>query len=262
MNAETVAQQAAASAGVQIRLVEDVDGIARVAGFFAQVWRTSEEPLPAETLRSLVHAGGSIIGAYADGRLAGAAVAVFEPPRERAVYSLLAGTSSSDRGVGFALKQAQRVWALREGAQVMSWTFDPLVGRNARFNMAKLGAVGTEYLVDFYGPMNDGLNAGDESDRVTARWDLSAAAPALEHDREGALSDLTAPDGKPLTAHRDDLLFCRVPADIVELRGRDPEAAIAWRKAVRDVFIGAFDRGYRVVGMSRDGWYTLRGADS
>ncbi|MFD8495326.1 hypothetical protein [Amycolatopsis sp. NPDC059657] len=262
MNAETVAQQAAVAAGVRVRLVEDVDGIARVAGFFAEVWRTPDEPLPAETLRSLVHAGGSVIAAYADDRLAGAAVAVFEPPRERAVYSLLAGASSSDRGVGFALKQAQRVWALREGALFMSWTFDPLVGRNARFNMAKLGAVGIEYLVDFYGPMNDGLNAGDESDRLTARWDLSAAAPALDHDRAGASFDLTAPDGKPLTAYRDDLLFCRVPPDIVELRGRDPETAFAWRNAVRGVFTGAFDRGYRVVGMSRDGWYTLRGAGS
>ncbi|WP_370942484.1 hypothetical protein AB5J62_25630 [Amycolatopsis sp. cg5] len=262
MNAETVAQQAAVSAGVRVRLVDDVAEIARVAAFFAEVWRTPDEPLPAETLHSLQHAGGSIIAAYAGDRLAGAAVAVFEPPRERAVYSLLAGTSSSDRGVGFALKQAQRVWALREGARSMSWTFDPLVGRNARFNMAKLGAVGTEYLIDFYGPMNDGLNAGDESDRVTARWELSAAAPALDHELAGAVFDLTAPDGKPLTAYRDDLLFCRVPADIVELRGRDPEAALAWRKAVRGVLTGAFDRGCRVIGMSRDGWYTLRGADS
>ena len=48
----------------------------------------------------------------------------------------------------------------------MRWTYDPLVSRNARFNLVKLGAVGTEYAVDFYGPMRDGVNDG-ESDRLT-----------------------------------------------------------------------------------------------
>jgi predicted GNAT superfamily acetyltransferase len=140
----------------------------------------------------------------------------------------------------------------------MRWTFDPLVGRNARFNLVKLGAVGTDYLVDFYGPMADGVNAGDESDRLTVTWDLTAPVRPYEPgDREGAPVTRRAPDGGPL-AHRDgDRVWCRVPDDIVALRAADPALALRWRHAVREVFTEAFAGGLTATGMSRDGWYTL-----
>jgi len=142
----------------------------------------------------------------------------------------------------------------------MRWTFDPLVGRNARFNLAKLGATGTEYLVDFYGPMADGVNGGDESDRVTVTWELAAPAPSYETaDRDTAPGTHTAPDGATLA--RRDLaghhIWCRVPDDIVRLRAADPELALRWRYAVREVFTEAFAQGFTATGMSRDGWYTL-----
>jgi predicted GNAT superfamily acetyltransferase len=150
----------------------------------------------------------------------------------------------------------------------MRWTFDPLVGRNARFNLVKLGATGTEYLVDFYGPMTDGVNDGDESDRLTVTWDLTAATPASASaplprpsygtpDPAGAPVTHTAPDGSPLARRSDTHVFCRVPDDIVALRAADPSLALRWRYAVRDVFVQAFVEGFRATGMSRDGWYTL-----
>jgi len=158
------------------------------------------------------------------------------------------------------VKQAQRAWALERGARTMRWTFDPLAGRNARFNLAKLGAAGTEYLVDFYGPMADGVNDGDESDRLTVTWELAAPSPPYETpDREAAPATHRAPDGATL-ARRDlaDLhVWCRVPEDVVKLRAADPVLALRWRRAVREVFTEAFGQGFRATGMSRDGWYTL-----
>lgn len=74
--------------------------------------------------------------AYDGTRLAGAAVAVFGQPGRQDTYSLVA---AADRGLGYAVKQAQRGWAMERGARTMRWTFDPLVGRNARFNLVKLG---------------------------------------------------------------------------------------------------------------------------
>jgi predicted GNAT superfamily acetyltransferase len=141
----------------------------------------------------------------------------------------------------------------------MSWTFDPLVGRNARFNLVKLGAVGAEYLVDFYGPMDDGINAGDESDRLTARWDLLGAGPAAARDAAPGEATVThrGPDGLPLASRAVDVIWCRVPADVLELRRTDPAAALAWRHAVREVFTGAFAQGYVATGMTREGWYRL-----
>ncbi|MFD7503074.1 chorismate synthase [Streptomyces sp. NPDC059850] len=265
MDAGALASAAAHTAGVGVRTVDDVAGIQAVADFLADVWQLphTNPPYPSEVLHSLVHAGGAVHAAYGTGeRLAGAAVAVFGPPADRSAYSFVAAATASDRGVGFAIKQAQRAWALERGARTMRWTFDPLVGRNARFNLVKLGAVGSEYLVDLYGPMNDGVNDGDESDRLTAAWDLdpgTAHTPEAGDDeaRARATAVRPAPDGGPLAVRDDRRLWCRVPEDIVALRAADPALALRWRHAVREVFTDAYAEGLRATSMSRDGWYLL-----
>ncbi|WP_372344275.1 chorismate synthase [Streptomyces sp. KL116D] len=246
--------------GVTVRTLHEVPRIAAVADFFSDVWQTprATPPYPAEVLHSLVHAGGAVHAAYtAAGDLCGAAVAVFGEPAARDVYSFVAAARTSDRGVGVAVKQAQREWALARGARTMRWTFDPLVARNARFNLVKLGAAGTEYLVDFYGPMADGLNEGDESDRLTVTWDLAAPRPPQEPPAPTGTVLATAPDGDPLARTDGATVWCRVPDDIVKLRAADPALALRWRRAVRDVFTAAFAEGRTATGLSRAGWYTL-----
>ncbi|WP_030321091.1 chorismate synthase [Streptomyces sp. NRRL B-3229] len=265
---------------VSIRTVQEVAGLDAVSAYFGEVWRTppTAPPYPAEVLRSLVHTGGAVHAAHEGDRLTGAAVAVFGAPAAKEAYSLIA---AAEPGRGQLVKQAQRAWALGLGARTMRWTFDPLVARNARFNLVKLGATGTEYVVDFYGPMTDGVNGGDESDRLTVTWDLTArgtpydggARPYGGGDRDRDSSDRDfdsgerdaapathrGPDGASL-ARRDlaDLrIWCRVPDDVVKLRAADPELALRWRRAVREVFTEAFAQGFRATGMSRDGWYTL-----
>ncbi|MEU6093276.1 chorismate synthase [Streptomyces sp. NPDC047079] len=294
--AARLAEESARAGGVHLRTVEAVAPLAAVADYFSDVWRTprSSPPLPAEVLHSLVHAGGAVHAAYTvdEGRLAGACAAVFGPPAEAEAYSLVA---AADRGLGHAVKQAQRAWLLGRGARTLRWTFDPLVARNARFNLVKLGATGTEYLVDFYGPMADGVNDGDESDRLAVTWDLVAprgpssapvtpagpddgpvtpagpddrpATPAGPDDRpvtpagpdDRPVAVTTAPDGGPLVCRSldDRFVWCRVPEDVVALRAADPVLALRWRHAVREVFTKAFAEGFAATGMSRDGWYTL-----
>lgn len=260
------ADAAARTAGVTVRTVHDVGRIRAVAHFFADVWQTprATPPYPSEVLHSLVHAGGAVHAAYRPGpsgeRLAGAAVAVFGPPAERDVYSFVAAADESGRGVGFAVKQAQRRWALERGATTMRWTFDPLVSRNARFNLVRLGAVGSEYLVDFYGSMSDGVNNGDESDRLTVEWNLVTGSTRKDDPAEGRSAAgvvCRAPDGGPLALRAADRLWCRVPEDIVALRAADPALALDWRHAVREIFTEAYAEGLRATAMSRDGWYLL-----
>jgi predicted GNAT superfamily acetyltransferase len=245
-----------------VRTVDDVRSVTAVADYLSDVWRTprAAPPYPAEVLHSLVHAGGAVHAAYDGGaRLVGAAVAVFGEPARREAYSLV---TAAEPGSGEAVKQAQRDWALERGAHTMRWTFDPLVGRNARFNLAKLGAVAAEYLVDFYGPMADGVNGGDESDRLAVTWDLvTPCRPPrpVAAGRRAAPVTHTAPDGGPLARRSPDggRLWCRVPADVVALRAADPALAGRWRRAVREVFTDAFARGFAATGMDRDGWYEL-----
>lgn len=107
--------------------------------------------------------------------------------------------------------------------------------------------------------MADGVNDGDESDRLTVTWDLTAPrTPRETGDRDAAPVTHLAPDDAFL-ARRDTSdrhIWCRVPDDIVKLRAADPTLALRWRHAVRAVFTEAFAEGYVATGMSRDGWYT------
>ncbi|MGC1206326.1 MAG: hypothetical protein WA880_00055, partial [Ornithinimicrobium sp.] len=232
-------------------------------------------------LRSIVHAGGCVTGAYAeDGALVGAAALTPSVPSV-ASYSFIAAarSGSSDTGIGYAIKTYQRSWALTNGFTTMSWTFDPLVSRNARFNLVKLGAVAEVYEVAFYGQPTDEISGCDEADRLVARWALDservlAAAEvvingfvgtpqtdsAVEAARHPPLQSVSAelgPDGSPMLARLDVERWCRVPRDIVALRRSDPDQASAWRMAVRAVFTEAFREGLHATSMSRDGWYRL-----
>jgi predicted GNAT superfamily acetyltransferase len=70
-----------------------------------------------------------------------------------------------DQNIGHRLKLAQRQHALAQGIDLITWTFDPLESRNARFNFHKLGAICNRYFRHLYGEMRDDLNAGLPSDR-------------------------------------------------------------------------------------------------
>ncbi|MER5177100.1 chorismate synthase [Streptomyces sp. NPDC002896] len=258
------AEAAAGAAGVRIETVESPERLLAVSGLFAEVWGTDpgHEPFAGDVLRSLAHAGGAVHAAFGPAGLLGASAAVFGPPRKGDLYSLIAGATRISQGVGYALKLAQRAWALEQGARTITWTFDPLVRRNAWFNLVKLGAVAGEYTVDFYGPMDDGFNAGDETDRLTAVWQLdtvgSAEAPTAARPEP---DPLPGPDGQPFTARDGRSLWCRIPEDITAIRRQRPEIALAWRTAVRDVLADALADGYTATSMTRDGWYHLTRSD-
>ncbi|MCG3751753.1 hypothetical protein [Amycolatopsis sp. Poz14] len=260
--AVSTALRAANRAGVRIRLADDVRTLEAVSRFLAQVWQTPEShaPFGADALRAVVHAGGAVHYAADDDGIVAASGLIFCPPVTRAVYSLIAAARASDRGVGFALKQAQRVWALDQGAETMVWTFDPLVSRNAHFNLAKLGARGTEYTVDFYGQIEDGVNGADETDRFTAVWPLRDPNPAQLPGPDLTTVDVDsrrAPDGEPFLARDGSGYWCRVPSDIVGLRRLNARLGAEWRYAIRDALVPLFADGYTATGFSRSGWYRL-----
>lgn len=79
------------------------------------------------------------------GVLVGGSVGFFGAPLGVDLHSHMAGVSAVGRGrnVGYALKFHQRGWASERGIEQITWTFDPLVARNAYFDLGKLGAVPT-----------------------------------------------------------------------------------------------------------------------
>ncbi len=268
--ARYAADRAASFSNVEVGNEHAMDRLRDVAGLLTNVWGSlpSGAPLPPDVLRAITHAGCNVTVAHDDaGRLLGTAVAIVSPDGVSA-YSLITAVAPdvSDRGIGFALKLHQRAWALERGFTTMNWTFDPLVSRNARFNLTKLGAHCDEYLPDFYGPMADAINAG-ASDRLMAVWPLADQRSVACSEGQPPPVDLpdytpddvsaTGPDGHPFVVDVAGARWCRVPVDIVMLRRRNPDEASAWRTRVGEVFMAAFGSGYRATGVTRSGWYRL-----
>jgi predicted GNAT superfamily acetyltransferase len=146
----------------------------------------------------------------------------------------------------------------------MTWTYDPLIARNAYFNLAKLGAGPVAYFPDHYGSLADGLNGGDPSDRLLASWDLTlppgprapAPDPAVAHVALDNADDRPGPWHPPDGGH-DGPVLVGVPRDIERLRREDPALASSWRQSVRVALSTLLTGGWRVVGFDRDAHYVL-----
>ena len=210
-------------------------------------------------MRALVHAGGYVSAAYREGQPIAAALAFVGRHREGGtwhhhLHSHMAAVLDPhrDQHIGTALKMHQRVWSLDRDIDTIVWTFDPLVRRNARLNLLKLGVDVDGFEVDFYGSMDDGINSGDPTDRLFAWWRLTS--PRVRAAAGGRLEPL---DPTELVINGRDVLEIELPDDIVALRSVDPQAAAQWRIAVREALIAAFADGFRIIGISGTGGYVL-----
>jgi predicted GNAT superfamily acetyltransferase len=282
--AAIAAAAAAAAAGVRVEELADLADLEAACRLFEEIWRPSPSnpPLTLELMRALTKAGNYAAGAYDGSRLVGACAGFFGPPSEHSMHSHIAGvsTAAGGRSVGYAMKVHQRAWALQRQVTEIAWTFDPLVRRNAYFNLVKLGARPAEYLPNFYGGMHDSINAGTESDRLLVRWDLrspevaaacagrfSPASAAAERSH-GASAVLSArSDGWPVSRTHGacspaSVLLVAVPADIEGLRASDPACAAAWRGAVRDALDPLLACGGMVTGFDKAGWYVVEVPDT
>lgn len=242
------------SAGVRIRTLSGLDELRTASELLDALWGTegADPYLAPSLLRAMTHAGNYCAGAFDGRELVGAVVGFLGLGGDGPyLHSHILGVTPSHRGadVGYALKLHQRDWARDHGLERITWTFDPLVSRNAHFNLAKLGATAAAYLENFYGAMDDGINGDDESDRLLIEWTLTAtpAAPAHAEDAPIALDEEAGVAREPWGPR----IRCAVPADIVELRRTDPGAAQRWRRGLRDTLGAAMRRGYLVRGFAR-----------
>jgi predicted GNAT superfamily acetyltransferase len=269
------ALRASAGAGVEIRLLNDLAGQNLARGLFDQVWSTGgETQVTSNLMQALVHNGSYVSGAFFGPRFVAAAFAF--PARDAHghlhLHSHMAAVLDDvrDRRIGTALKWHQRAWAIEAGYDTITWTFDPLVRRNARLNLLKLGVYVSDYYQDFYGDMADALNAGDATDRVMARWELlsprTVQAAALTNGLapnpipEQALLALTIENDEPVihqSSGKSDALVVTLPLDIIEIRTKDPQRASRWRNAVRSVLAPALEAGMEITGFTSEGAYLI-----
>ncbi|MGC9530089.1 MAG: GNAT family N-acetyltransferase [Candidatus Bipolaricaulaceae bacterium] len=233
--------------------------------------------VPDHILHTIVEGGGLLLGAF-DGVGPGREMIGFvlsllgwADGRRLRHQSLMAAVRPDwqGRGVGVALKRAQREAVLAQGVSLITWTFDPLESRNAHFNLNKLGAVATRYLTDYYGEFRDARNQGLSSDRFLCKWHLEAVRtqsrlaganpPDLPLGKMETVnrttrlpSGLRAPAGfrADLTAPQ---LLLEIPADLQAMRRADMELARAWRSETRRALSIYFEDGYLATGLFHQG---------
>jgi predicted GNAT superfamily acetyltransferase len=196
-------------------------------------------------LQAMVHSGSYLSGAFVDNKIVGAAFAFPATNGGLHLHSHMTAVLPDfrDKGVGHALKIDQWNWAKKNNYSHLSWTFDPLVRRNAKLNITKLGVDISGYFPNFYGDMPDALNAGDESDRLMVSW----------------RTDIDAPKARELITHpKPDDILIEVPEDIVAIRSKDQRESMKWRRQVRERFMAAFEKNGKVVGFSTNHEYVVR----
>jgi predicted GNAT superfamily acetyltransferase len=248
-------------AGVEVRSLHDLSDLDDARRVFDDVWPAGDgsTQVPGNLMKAMVHAGGYVSAAYRDGVPIGAAMGFVGRHRhddhwQVHLHSHMAAVLDPyrDQHIGTALKKHQRVWAIEQGIDTIVWTFDPLVRRNARVNLIKLGVEVRGFEPDFYGVMDDGINSGDPTDRLFAWWQVTS-----ERAYAAAAGRLVDMDPVELVASGRDVVTIDLPDDIVALRARDRDEALRWRLAVRHELTSAFAEGFTIVGVSPTGGYVL-----
>ena len=257
---------------VVVRPLESLDDARAASELFDRIWQ-ERRVMGAPLIRAMAAHGGQVLGAFIGDEMVGAQVGLVGIGEGGpTLHSHITGIAleAQHRGVGFRLKVAQREWCLERGIEVITWTFDPMVARNAYFNLEKLGAVADRFHRDYYGPMNDAFNRGDRSDRLEVRWELRSdrvrraldgPTPRSDHSPHSSASFAVRDEGgRPEPSELGEAweqAFVAFPPDYHALREADPEAATAWRDAVGDALESAFAAGARAIGFVRSAGYLL-----
>lgn len=160
----------------QLRVGEitEATGLADASLLYRDVfgYTKPEASLNPRLLMAMAANGGAMVGARdADDRLVafGYGFTGFAGG-ERYFYSqaVVVAPELQGTGIGRAIKEEQRRLALARGLHRMRWAYNPVLARNAHFNLSVLGAVGRWFVPDCY---------GDGESRLVVDWDLDAKRP-------------------------------------------------------------------------------------
>lgn len=250
---------------IRVRELAGIEDMEAASTLWDAIWRRTDaghEVDPA-LMVALAHAGSYVAAAYDGDTMIGAALGFWGGPGDPTLHSHVTGVlpTYAGRGVGTEIKTHQREWVLEHGGTSITWTYDPLVSRNAHVNLNRLGARPERYLRDVYGALTDDLNRGDPSDRLLVRWSLTG--PPAPASARPAMGLVVNHDGRPVVGldldevTPDTPLTVAVPDDITALRRQDPATASLWRAAIREALDPLLDRGWSVTGFARGTGYRL-----
>ena len=260
----------------QIRLLETAEEMYAIESLIAEIWGGgAKDVVPAHFLIAIIHNGGLALGAFEDEKMIGFVFGFpgfAQTPQGKNIKhcSHQMGVHPAHRGknIGFALKKAQWQMVRQQGLNRITWTFDPLLSKNAYLNIARLGTVCNTYKREEYGEMIDGLNAGIASDRFQVDWWINTqrvtrhlgtenrGALGLKNYQEADAQILYTPEmdmdlgllfpPQKFSRPEKKILLLQIPSDYQTMRGKNLSLAQDWRFFTREVFEKNFNAGYIV----------------
>lgn len=200
----------------------------------------TDPAMTPKLIAALQHNGGSAVGAFgADGELVGFAYGFLgaDPANGAGLpyhYSQAAVVAAGQqgKGIGRRLKLAQAEIARATGVPTMRWAYDPMLARNAHFNLDVLGARGRWFHRDYY----DQDDAAGRTDRVVVEWKLTGAPDdgSDEQVRPIGAVDLDGVTHGALIRLDAGYAGLVIPADWAALARTEPERAAALRDRIAD----------------------------
>lgn len=246
------------------------------------VWNDPTTVVYTHMLLSLAQNGSPLLGAFDGETLIGFLLGYFgleSPEADRPAMANLKLVSLRmavqphyrDSGIGYELKLAQRRFAIRQGIRLITWTFDPLVSRNAHLNIRKLAAVSREYFRDYYGNDPSPLTSHGTSDRLLVEWWVTNnrvdqrlhsgrigltlpqyldSGVTVVNPAQPALRGYIQPNPTVIPP-AGKLALIEIPDNISDIRDDDPDLAHAWQQQVRAIMEGLFTDGFIITDFVR-----------
>lgn len=232
--------------GYSLRLCEKREDLAECVRIQKEIWGyAAHELYPLRLFVNLSRIGGHVLGAFTTqgGQVGYVASMPAWHGRHRYLHSLSLGVirGHENRGLGRALKLAQRDLALRAGIDCIEWSFDPLRARNANLNINRLGALVRRYEPDYYGHVESRFQKGLPSDRLIAEWWLES----LRVKRALAGKRVRNPRKKPARV-------VEIPTEIDAVIRENIEEAGTWQGRVRELLQHSFTDKLVITGFARD----------
>lgn len=258
-------------ASLSMRILDTPEEMEMIEDLERTIWLGSEtDVIPSHLLLAAVHGGGLVIAALDDsidpppmiGFVFGFPGLYYTPdgPRlKHCSHQLGVLPEYRNTGIGTRLKRAQWQMVRHQGIDRITWTYDPLLSRNAYLNITKLGAVSNTYLRNFYGDMRDEMNQGLPSDRLEVDWWVNSRRVerrlSKKPRRQLRFVDFQKADASiipplsplpELSPSSDTFILVEIPTDFPALKTYDPSQALVWRLHIRTMFEGLFGQGYLV----------------
>ncbi len=237
---------------IQIQAYTDIHSLDKIVELQTTFWGDPSIVIQRNMLWSLVNSGGAVHVAIHQQQVVGFVLSFLGlhhkyasiPARDNLKLISQRMTVLPDyrhQGVGYQLKLAQRDYARQLDLNLITWTFDPLISRNAHFNIHKLSAICRCFIQDYYG-VNSSLSLFGSTDRLMAEWWINDNI-----DRHSTYTDylattpLITPYDQTISAPR---VMVEIPYDYTNLQSAN--LAHLWRQYSRNIFPKAFDQGYHI----------------